>query len=63
MKTYKNGNIIIKREMTDNIFYDRVTAHRINEKGEPIAFLGKYTIPSNYTETELFDLYTKGVNK
>ena len=61
MKTYKNGNIIIKREMTENRFYDRVTGYRINENGEPIAFLGKYTTPSNYTEKDLFDLFGKGV--
>ncbi len=59
MKTYERGNIAIEREMTDNRFYDLVRAYRVKESGEPEAFLGKYIVPSNYTEDELFELYRK----
>lgn len=59
MKTYERNDIAIQREMTDNRFYDLVRAYRVNESGEPVAFLGKYIVPSNYTEDELFELYRK----
>ena len=59
MRTYERENIVIQREMTDNRFYDMVRAYRVNKSGEPVAFLGKYTVPSNFTEDELFDIYRK----
>lgn len=59
MRIYERGNIVIRREMTNNRFYDLVTAHKIDESGIPVAFLGKYTVPSNFTEEELFELYSK----
>lgn len=59
MKIYERNDIAIQREMTDNRFYDLVRAYRVNESGEPVAFLGKYIVPSNYTEDELFELYRK----
>lgn len=63
MRIYERGNIVIRREMTRNRFYDMVTAHKFDESGTPIAFLGKYTVPSNFTEEELFELYSKKEGK
>ena len=59
MKIYERDNIAIQREMTDNRFYDLVRGYRVNESGEPVAFLGKWKVPSNMTEDELFELYRK----
>lgn len=59
MKLIKDGNIVIAKEMTDNRFYDLVTGHRVDKDGVPVAFLGKYKIPSNFTEEEIIDLYRK----
>ena len=59
MKIYERENIAIKREMTDNRFYDMVTGYRIDKFGNPTNFLGKYKVPSNFTEDELFELYRK----
>lgn len=59
MKTIKSGNIVIEKEMTDNRWYDLVRGYKVNEKNEPVAFLGKYKVPSNYTNEELIELFTK----
>lgn len=57
MKTIRRDNIVITKEMTDNRFYDKVSGYKVNEDGNPVAFLGKYIIPSNYTEDEIVELY------
>lgn len=59
MKIYERDNIAIRREMTDNRFYDLVTAHKFDKEGNPVAFLGRFKVPSNMTEDELFELYRK----
>ena len=59
MKTIRKDNIVIRKEMTQNRFYDMVTGHRVDNDGRPVAFLGKYTIPSNYTNEEIIKLFDK----
>ena len=57
MKIIRRDNIAITKEMTDNRFYDKVSGYKVNEDGNPVAFLGKYIIPSNYTDDEIVELY------
>ena len=59
MKDIKVGNIVIEKEMTENRFYDLVRGYRIDESGRPIAFLGKFFVPSNFTDGEIIKLYTR----
>lgn len=58
MKSIQVGNIVIEKEMTDNRWYTLVRGYRVNENGEPIAFLGKYQV-SGYTDEEIIKLFTK----
>lgn len=57
MKTIRRDNIVITKEMTDNRFYYKVSGCKVNEDGNPVALLGKYIIPSNYTDDEIVELY------
>lgn len=57
MKIIRRDNIAITKEITDNRFYDKVSGYKVNEDGNPVAFLGKYIIPSNYTDDEIVELY------
>ena len=59
MKEIRKGNIVIEKEMTDNRWFDLVRGYKVNENDEPVAFLGKYQVPSNFTEEELIALFTK----
>ena len=50
----------MKIEITKEV-YDRfsylVRGYKVNEKGLPVAFLGKFIIPTNYTEKEIMKLF------
>lgn len=58
MKTYEVDNIVITREV-ESRFFDMVRGYKVDKSGNPIAFLGKYKIQSNFTEEEIINLYRK----
>lgn len=58
MKLYQKKNIIVSREVYGR-FEDLVIGHEVNEEGEPVKFLGKFIVPSNYSEEEVIGLYRK----
>ena len=57
MKTIESGNIVIEKEFIErNHFEILVRAYRV-ENGSPVAFLGKFIVPNNMTDTEIIRLY------
>ena len=48
--------IEITKEVYSRFFY-LVRGYKVNEKGLPVAFLGKFIVPSNYTEEEILKLF------
>lgn len=62
MKQIKNGDIVIEIEAY-NRFKNLIRGYRVNDKGEAVAFLGKFIVPTNFTEEETIKLYKKGTVK
>lgn len=56
MKQIEANGIVIERE-TYNRFEDIVRGYKVNESGEPVAFLGKYIVTSNHTDEEIIKLF------
>lgn len=56
MKQITSGNIVIEREPY-NRFKDIVRGYKVDEQGNPVAFLGKYIITTNYTDEEIINLF------
>lgn len=57
MKSFTSGNIYIEVE-TYQRFTNLVRAYRIKNE-EITGFLGKFIVPSNFTEEEILNLYRK----
>ena len=56
MKQIEANGIVIEREPY-NRFEDIVRGYKVDEQGNPVAFLGQYIITTNYTEEEIKKLF------
>lgn len=56
MKQITSGNIVIECEPY-NRFNNLVRGYKVDEQGNPVAFLGKFIVSTNYTEEEIIKLF------